>query len=110
MADTIILVDTYYIGKHSRFLKYLIPVWNFVSTLNLYLHYVYRRFFSRNGGSLCFALHLETGLPQPPPTHTRRLVAYIFHPSEPFVISIQKAGYSDYVVCFHFRNTKSSNR
>ena len=32
-----------------------------------------------------------------------RLIVYIFHPSEPFVISIQKA-VNDYVVCFHFRN------
>ena len=69
------------------------------------------RFFS-HGGGLCFALHLETGLPQPLPTPApapRRLVTYIFHPYEPFVISIQKAGYSDYVVCFHFRNAHSSN-
>ena len=64
------------------------------------------RFFTRNGGFLSFTL--DTGLPvntsqySLPPA--RRLVAYIFHPFEPFVISIQKTSTTDYVVCFHIRN------
>ena len=67
------------------------------------------RFFTRNGGFLSFTL--DTSLPvnslqySLPPA--RRLVAYIFHPFEPFVISIQKTSTLDYVVCFHIRNTLS---
>ena len=67
------------------------------------------RFFTRNGGFLSFTLDtslpvntLQYSLPQ-----ERRLVAYIFHPFEPFVISIQKTSTTDYVVCFHIRNTIS---
>ena len=68
------------------------------------------RFFSRTGGFLSFTL--DTSLP--PNSHhyslpaTRRLVAYIFHPFEPFVISIQKTSMTEYVVCFHIRNPISS--
>jgi de-etiolated-1 len=60
------------------------------------------KFFSRENGQ--FRFQLETALCAPLYTQTnRRLVAYIFQPSEPFVISIQKA-VDDYVVGFHFRN------
>lgn len=65
------------------------------------------RFFSRDGG--LFKFQLETGLPASPHPQSRRLVAYIFHPTEPFVISIQKASY-DFVVSFHFRNITPTSR
>ncbi len=35
---------------------------------------------------------------------SQRLIAYIFHPSEPFIISIQKTNIS-----FHFRNIKKNS-
>ena len=62
------------------------------------------RFFSRESGTLKFRLH--TGLPARGGVHpTKRLVAYIFHPHEPFAISIQKAEF-DYVVNLYFRNSQ----
>ena len=62
------------------------------------------RFFSRESGQFKFQLETALKVPMHGQTSNRRLVAYIFHPSEPFVISIQKAMY-DYVVGFHFRNS-----
>ena len=64
------------------------------------------RFFSRKSGQLRFSLctsYLGNNN-NSANTSTKRLVAYIFHPYEPFVISIQKAD-NDYVVNLHFRNT-----
>ena len=62
------------------------------------------RFFSRESGQFKFQLeNAAVRIPTGSQASNRRLVAFIFHPSEPFVISIQKALY-DYVVSFHFRN------
>lgn len=41
-----------------------------------------------------------------PPT-ARRLVAFIFHPTDPFAISVQRTN-SDYIVNFHLRNVPVS--
>ncbi|CAI8041227.1 DET1 homolog [Geodia barretti] len=62
------------------------------------------KFFSRESGQFKFQLeNAAVRIPTGSQASNRRLVAFIFHPSEPFVISIQKALY-DYVVSFHFRN------
>lgn len=41
-----------------------------------------------------------------PPT-ARRLVAFTFHPSEPFAISVQRTN-AEYVVNFHIRHSVNS--
>eukprot|EP00731_Ephydatia_muelleri_P015761 Em0009g185a len=66
------------------------------------------KFFSRNGGIFAFELHMgassssSQGASQSGST-PRKLVAYIFHPYEPFIVSIQRAN-TDFMVNFHFRN------
>ena len=62
------------------------------------------RFFSRESGLLKFML--KTSLPRGTMPLTKRLVAYIFHPYEPFAISIQKAE-ADYAVNLYFKNDYS---
>lgn len=37
------------------------------------------------------------------PVAARRLVAFIFHPTDPFAISVQRTN-SDYIVNFHLRH------
>ena len=59
------------------------------------------RFFSRESGQFKFQLETALKVPMHGQTSNRRFVEYLFHPSEPFVISLQKA-MSDYVVGFHF--------
>ena len=51
-----------------------------------------------------YALYYYLGVPNrvPPANATRRLVAYTFHPTDPFAISVQKT-HTDYVVNFHVR-------
>lgn len=66
------------------------------------------KFFSRTGGLFAFELHvgassLLQGSAQSGSSTSRKLVAYIFHPYEPFVVSIQRAN-TDFMVNFHFRN------
>ena len=46
--------------------------------------------------------------PTPPDGLSKRLVAYIFHPFEPFVISIHRAD-MNYVLNFHFYNANASS-
>ncbi|BET02493.1 De-etiolated protein 1 Det1 [Nesidiocoris tenuis] len=59
------------------------------------------RFYSRESGLLKFRIHAGLMGRTVPPS-ARRLVAFIFHPSEPFAISVQRTN-SDYVVNFHVR-------
>lgn len=60
-------------------------------------------FFARDSGMLKFRIY--PGLRQPPMIE-RRLVAFTFHPTEPFVISVQRVD-NDYVVNFHIWNPRS---
>lgn len=58
------------------------------------------RFFARDSGLLRFRIHAvqKQGLPG------RRLVAFCFHPSQPFAISVQRIN-TDYIVNFHLWNS-----
>ncbi|KAH9509466.1 acid phosphatase det1 [Bulinus truncatus] len=59
------------------------------------------RFFARNSGMLSFKIN--TGPPErqiSPPS--RRLIAFVCHPTEPFNISVQRTA-ADYRVNFHVR-------
>lgn len=62
------------------------------------------RFFARDSGLLKFRIYpgLQDRRTQP----IRRLVAFTFHPSEPFAISVQRID-NDYVVNFHIRNSET---
>lgn len=63
------------------------------------------RFFARDSGLLKFRIYpglQDKGSAQ----SVRRLVAFTFHPTEPFVISVQRID-NDYVVNFHIRNSKT---
>lgn len=61
------------------------------------------RFYSRDSGLLRFKIHcgLQT---RNPPTSARRLIAFIFHPQDPFAISVQRTN-AEYVVNFHLRHS-----
>lgn len=59
------------------------------------------RFFARDSGLLKFRIY--PGLQDRRGNPIRRLVAFTFHPTEPFAISVQRID-SDYVVNFHIRN------
>uniref|UniRef100_A0A0B6ZDW5 Uncharacterized protein n=1 Tax=Arion vulgaris TaxID=1028688 RepID=A0A0B6ZDW5_9EUPU len=59
------------------------------------------RFFTRDSGMLRFKISTGAAERQLPPI-SRRLVAFIFHPFEPFVISVQRTA-TDYKVNFHVR-------
>lgn len=61
------------------------------------------RFYARDSGLLRFKIYagLQNRL-QPLPT-ARRLVAFTFHPFDPFAISVQRTN-SDYVVNLHLRH------
>lgn len=62
------------------------------------------RFFARDSGLLKFRIYpgLQDRRTQP----GRRLVAFTFHPFEPFAISVQRID-NDYVVNFHIRNSET---
>lgn len=62
------------------------------------------RFFGRDSGLLKFRIYpgLQDRRSQP----VRRLVAFTFHPFEPFAISVQRID-NDYVVNFHIRNSET---
>lgn len=63
------------------------------------------RFFARDSGLLKFRIY--PGLQDKNLTQaTKRLVAFTFHPTEPFAISVQRID-NDYVVNFHIRNARS---
>jgi len=60
------------------------------------------RFYARDSGLLKFKIYAGLLGKNPPPT-ARRLVAFTFHPSEPFAISVQRTN-AEYVVNFHIRH------
>ncbi|KAK6188362.1 hypothetical protein SNE40_004548 [Patella caerulea] len=60
------------------------------------------RFYSRDSGLLKFKIHAGF-LGRNPPPSARRLVAFTFHPCEPFAISVQRTN-AEYVVNFHVRH------
>lgn len=61
------------------------------------------RFYLRQSGLLRFRIYAGIlGRPAPPST-ARRLVAFTFHPTDPFAISVQRTN-SEYVVNFHLRH------
>lgn len=63
------------------------------------------RFFARDSGLLKFRIY--PGLQDKNTSQTtKRLVAFTFHPTEPFAISVQRID-NDYVVNFHIRNARS---
>ncbi|KAJ6626133.1 DET1 like [Pseudolycoriella hygida] len=65
------------------------------------------RFFARDSGLLKFRIY--PGLQEKTTSQTsKRLVAYTFHPTEPFAISVQRID-NDYVVNFHIRNARSES-
>lgn len=60
------------------------------------------RFFGRDSG--LFKFRIYPGLQERQQSaSTRRLVAFTFHPTEPFAISVQRVN-NEYVVNFHIRN------
>jgi len=59
------------------------------------------RFYGRECGLLKFKIYPGVQDKNPPP-QARRLVAFTFHPSDPFAISVQKTNL-EYVVNFHVR-------
>lgn len=59
------------------------------------------RFFARDSGLLRFRIH--AGVQKSPINSGRRLVAFCFHPSEPFAISVQRIN-TDYIANFHIWN------
>lgn len=62
------------------------------------------RFFGRDSGLLKFRIY--PGLQDRRPQSSRRLVAFTFHPFEPFAISVQRID-NDYVVNFHIHNSET---
>ena len=60
-------------------------------------------FYGRDSGQLKFRMFAGIQGRQPPPS-ARRLVAFIFHPTDPFAISVQRTNL-EYVVNFHLRKS-----
>nr|XP_039255218.1 DET1 homolog [Styela clava] len=65
------------------------------------------RFYARDSGILKFRIYAGKGGSHPA-TSSRRLVAFTFHPFEPFAISVQRTS-TDYVVNFHFRHARGAD-
>lgn len=64
------------------------------------------RFFDRESGILKFRIYPGfNSMPMTISTASQRLVAFAFHPIEPFAISVQRIQTSEYVVNFHIRNS-----
>ncbi|XP_022191150.1 DET1 homolog [Nilaparvata lugens] len=62
------------------------------------------RFYGRNSGLLKFRISAGL-LGRSAPPAARRLVAFTFHPTDPFAISVQRTN-ADYIVNFHIRHTR----
>ncbi|XP_074111987.1 de-etiolated protein 1 abo [Cotesia typhae] len=60
------------------------------------------RFYARDSGLLKFRLHAGM-LGRTTPVVARRLVAFTFHPTDPFAISVQRTN-AEYIVSFHVRH------
>nr|CAG4641511.1 EOG090X028J [Eurycercus lamellatus] len=61
------------------------------------------RFYLRQSGLLRFRIYAGILGRPAPPSSARRLVAFTFHPTDPFAISVQRTN-SEYVVNFHMRH------
>lgn len=61
------------------------------------------RFYARDSGLLKFKIYAGVQGRNPPPA-ARRLVAFTFHPYDPFAISVQRTN-AEYVVNFHIYNS-----
>ena len=64
--------------------------------------FLFFRFYARDSGLLKFRIYAGVLGKNPPPT-ARRLVAFTFHPTDPFAISVQRIN-AEYVVNFHIRH------
>lgn len=62
------------------------------------------RFYARDSGLLKFRMYAGM-LGRTTPTAARRLVAFTFHPTDPFAISVQRTN-AEYIVSFHVRHIK----
>ncbi|XP_001606651.2 DET1 homolog [Nasonia vitripennis] len=60
------------------------------------------RFYARDSGLLKFRMHAGI-LGRSAPVIARRLVAFTFHPTDPFAISVQRTN-AEYIVSFHVRH------
>lgn len=60
------------------------------------------RFYARDSGLLKFRMYAGM-LGKTPPVVVRRLVAFTFHPTDPFAISVQRTN-AEYIVSFHVRH------
>ena len=60
------------------------------------------RFYARDSGLLKFRMYAGM-LGRTPPVVARRLVAFTFHPTDPFAISVQRTN-AEYIVSFHVRH------
>ncbi|XP_041763088.1 DET1 homolog [Anopheles merus] len=67
------------------------------------------RFYARDSGLLKFRIYAGMGHQITPHPGLRRLVAFIFHPTEPFAISVQRIN-TDYIANFHLRHVPSIKR
>ena len=65
--------------------------------------FCFGRFYARDSGLLKFKIHTGVVGGKSPPPNARRLVAFTFHPWEPFAISVQRTN-AEYVVNFHIRH------
>ncbi|XP_014218564.1 DET1 homolog [Copidosoma floridanum] len=61
------------------------------------------RFYARDSGLLKFRMHAGIW-GRSTPVNARRLVAFTFHPTDPFAISVQRTN-SEYIVSFHVRHS-----
>lgn len=66
------------------------------------------RFYARDSGLLRFKIYAGVQGRNPPPA-ARRLVAFTFHPYDPFAISVQRTN-AEYVVNFHIYNSRTGSR
>ncbi|XP_065334852.1 DET1 homolog [Cloeon dipterum] len=66
------------------------------------------RFYGRDCGLLKFRMHAGImNANMGAPRISRRLVAFIFHPTDPFAISVQRSNNAEYIVSFHVRHNFS---
>ncbi|CAM1311227.1 DET1 (predicted) [Pycnogonum litorale] len=64
------------------------------------------RFYARDSGILKFKIHAGV-LGRSVPASARRLVAFTFHPYDPFAISVQRTN-AEYIVNFHIRHNATA--
>lgn len=82
------------------FLFIIINTFNGILTKIFFCLSIKNRFYSRESGLLNFCLY--TSESKGPTLDRRRLVAFTFHPTDPFAISVQRDNF-EYVVNFHIR-------